>query len=601
MEDKERLESEEPAKPDTKQTESPDLPPLNVDYIRFKKPELVEALRVLLAQRAIQEIGTDVENIRSVFYKKHNLEVGEKRKAFVDEGNQEKDFKVPTDPLEEEFKELYQDYRVRRTEFVKAQEAEKENNLKRKYEIIDRIKNLVNTQESLNKTFNEFRELQKDWREAGPVPQAELQALWESYHHNVELFYDYIKINKELRDLDLKKNMEMKISFCEKAEELLLEPSVVKAFNELQKLHNQWREVGPVPREKRDELWSRFKESTNQINRKHQEFYQNLKEEQKKNLEAKTQLCLKIEEILERQVTSPKVWNELSKEVINLQKVWRTIGFAPRKDNNKIYDRFRKACDSFFDKKRSFFSGHREEQNANLQLKTDLCVQAEALMNSEEWKKTTEELIVIQRKWKEVGPVPRKYSDALWKRFRTACDTFFQRRSSHMDTQDTAQVDNLKAKMALVEEVKAFKLSDNHDEDLKKLKKLQKDFTSIGHVPLGKKDEVQRSFREAIHQLFDQLDIDDTKKEILKFRQKIDNLAQSPKSQSRLEAERDKLVNKLKQLENDIVLWENNIGFFSKSETSESLIREVDHKIEQAKERIEVLKQKIKIVDQVDY
>jgi len=278
--------------------------------------------------------------------------------------------------------------------------------------------------------------------------------------------------------------------------------------------------------------------------------------------------------------------------------MWRTIGFAPRKENNKIYDRFRKACDEFFNRKRNFFSEHRKKQNANLQLKTDLCVQAEALMNSTEWRKTTEELIVIQKRWKEIGPVPRKCSDNLWKRFRLACDSFFERRGQYLEGQDSDQVLNLKKKKELIDSVKSFTMTGDQSKDLKELMALQKKFTSIGHVPLGKKEEMNRAFREAINQLYDQLDVDETQKEILKFRQKIDNLTGSPKGKARLAAEREKLINKLKQLESDIVLWENNIGFFSKSEKSESLIHEVEHKIESAKNRIKILKQKIDLIEQ---
>jgi len=578
----------------------PDLPPINVDYSGSSRQELVEALSLLLGQRTIHEITRDVENIRSAFYRKLNQESEEKHKKFLSEGGSEEEYKPAPDPLEDEFKTLYDQYRQRRIEYSRVIEEEKEVNLRKKQEIIEQIKNLLNTQESLNRTFNEFRDLQRQWREVGPVPQNELHSLWESYHHQVEMFYDYIKINKELRDLDLKKNMESKIQICEKAEELLLEPSVIKAFGELQKLHSLWREVGPVPAEKKDEMWERFREATNQINKKHQEYYLALKDEQKKNLDAKGMLCDKIEEILQKEVNNPKDWNDLSQEVVNLQKMWRSIGFAPRKDNNKIYDRFRAGCDEFFNRKREYFSRHRDDQHENLQLKTDLCVQAEALMNSTEWRKTTDELVIIQKKWKEVGPVPRKYSDALWHRFRTACDAFFQRKSEFFSSQDTEQVDNLQRKQSLIDQVANFILSDDQGKDLAALKEIQKEFTSIGHVPLDKKDAIHREFREAIHKLFDQLEVDESKKEILRYRQKVDNLAQSPKNKNRISSEREKLVNKLKQMESDIVLWENNIGFFAKSQKSESLIREVENKILQAKERIQLLKDKIDMLDKFE-
>jgi len=577
-----------------------DLPPIHVDYSSYTRQALVDALALLLGHRTIQEISRDVENIRSTFYRKLNQESDEKFKKFISEGGSEEEFKPAPDPLEDEFKVLYEQFRMRRTEYSKVMEEEKDVNLRKKLEIIEHIKNLLNTQESLNRTFNEFRELQRQWRDIGPVPQTDLHSLWENYHHHVEMFYDYIKINKELRDLDLKKNLELKILICEKAEELLLEPSVIKAFGELQKLHTQWREIGPVPGEKKEELWDRFREATNQINKKHQDYYLNLKDEQKKNLDAKAHLCDKIEEILQKEVTNPKDWNELSMEVVNLQKMWRSIGFAPRKDNNKIYDRFRAGCDEFFNRKREYFSRHRDDQHENLQLKTDLCVQAESLMNSNEWKKTADELVIIQKKWKEIGPIPRKYSDALWIRFRTACDSFFKRKSEFFSSQDTEQVENLKRKQELVEKVKAFSLTDDPSGDLTILKEIQKDFMSVGHVPIEKKDEVQREFREAIHKLFNQLEVDDSQKEILRYKQKVDNLVQSPKNRNRISSEREKLVNKLKQMESDIVLWENNIGFFAKSQKSESLIREVENKIQQAKERIQLLKDKIDMLDRFE-
>jgi hypothetical protein len=597
----EAIVNEEPEPAEVQEDHAnPDLPPIHVDYTSYTRQALVDALGLLLSHRTIQEISRDVENIRSTFYRKLNQESDDKFKKFISEGGSEEEFKPAPDPLEDEFKVLYEQFRLRRTEYSKVMEEEKEINLKKKLEIIDHIKNLLNTQESLNRTFNEFRELQRQWRDIGPVPQTDLHSLWENYHHHVEMFYDYIKINKELRDLDLKKNLELKIQICEKAEELLLEPSVIKAFGELQKLHTQWREIGPVPGEKKEELWDRFREATNQINKKHQDYYLNLKDEQKKNLDAKMHLCEKIEEILQKEVSNPKDWNELSQEVVNLQKMWRSIGFAPRKDNNKIYDRFRAACDEFFNRKREYFSRHRDDQHENLQLKTDLCVQAESLMNSTEWKKTADELVIIQKKWKEIGPIPRKYSDALWNRFRTACDTFFKRKTEFFNSQDSEQIENLKKKLELVERVKAFSLTDDPAGDLSVLKDIQKEFMSIGHVPIEKKDEVQREFREAIHKLFNQLEVDDSQKEILRYKQKVDNLVQSPKNKNRISSEREKLVNKLKQMESDIVLWENNIGFFAKSQKSESLIREVENKIQQAKERIQLLKDKIDMLDRFE-
>jgi len=574
-----------------------ELPALGLDYSEFSKEHLVETLKHLLERRPIQEIRKDVENIKSAFYKRHHQIADEKKADFIAKGGSKEEFRMPPDPLEDQYKELYEGYRQRRIEYNKILEHQKFENLAKKKQIIESIKNLVHSQESLNKTFNDFRDLQNAWRDAGPVPQGDLASLWENYHHHVEKFYDFIKINKELRDLDLRKNLEIKIKLCERAEELLLEPNVIKAFRSLQELHGRWREVGPVPLDKKEEVWIRFKESTTLINKKHQDHFHGLKEEQKENLAAKNRLCEQVEEIISLNIDSPKKWNEYSQKVIDLQKMWRSIGFAPKKDNNKVYEKFRNICDEFFNKKRDFFSSHREVQNANLQLKTELCIQAEAFSNNTDWRQTTEDLISIQKQWKKIGPVPRKYSDALWLRFRTACDTFFNNKKNHFKGQDSDQEENLSKKLKLIERVKTFTLADNQNSNLEQLKQFQKEYTSIGHVPINQKDKVHKAFRELINQLFDKLNIDESSRDVLQFRQKIDNLAQSPKSKSRIYIEREKLVSKLKQLESDVILWENNIGFFAKSKNSEIMIKEVRKKIELSKKQIDSIKERIDIVD----
>ncbi|MEA1878706.1 MAG: DUF349 domain-containing protein [Bacteroidota bacterium] len=576
-----------------------DLPALGVDYSEYAKEQLVDALKHLLERRPIQEIRNDVENIKSVFYKKHHQIADEKKADFIAKGGAKEEFRLPPDPLEDQYKELYDGYRQRRIEYNKILELQKFENLARKKDIIEKIKNLVHSQESLNKTFNDFRDLQYAWRDAGPVPQGDLASLWENYHHHVEKFYDFIKINKELRDLDLRKNLEIKIKLCESAEELLLVPNVVKAFRSLQELHGRWREVGPVSLDKKEEVWIRFKESTTLINKKHQDHFHGLKEEQKENLEAKIRLCEQVEEIISLNIDSPRKWNEFSQKVIDLQKMWRSIGFAPKKDNNQVYEKFRNICDEFFNKKRDFFSRHRDAQKANLQLKTELCIQAEALSNNTDWRQTTEDLISIQKQWKKIGPVPRKYSDDLWHRFRTACDTFFNSKKDHFKGQDSDQGANLTKKLELIELVKAFTLTDNQNSDLEKLKQFQKEFTIIGHVPVNQKNKVHKEFRELINQLFDKLNIDESRREIMQFRQKIDTLAQSPKNKSRIYVEREKLLSKLKQLEGDVILWENNIGFFAKSKNSEVMIKEVRKKIEMSKKQIDTLKERIDIVDNI--
>jgi len=571
-----------------------------VDYTTFSIDELVNTLTILISERPVQEIRNDVENIKINFYKKHKIELEKKKKAFLAEGGDIIDFMPGEDPREIQMKELLAKYRNLKSSYNKDLELQKQKNLEEKYHIIEEIKDLINRKESINKTFQEFRDLQSRWREVGVVPQQTLKDLWNTYHHHVEKFYDYIKINKELRDLDLKKNQEAKIKLCERAEELMMEPSVVNAFKLLQKLHDQWREIGPVPHEVKNELWERFREATSKINKKHQEFYEELKSTQKKNLEAKNHLCEQIEEINKQTISSHKEWDKKSGEVIELQKIWRTIGYAPKKSNNKIYQRFREACDTFFTNKREFYIENKEVQNNNLQQKIELCIQAESLKNSTEWQKTTEDLIQLQKKWKEIGPVPRKHSGKIWKRFRSACDAFFQKKSEYYAQIDNSYEDNLKLKKELIKEIGKFKPVENMEENFNQLNDYQRRWTEIGYVPFKHKDEILQEYRDTINKAFDSLKVGENQKSLLKYKNKLVNIRENPKAEMKIKQDREKFMNKIKQLENDIVLWENNIGFFAKSKNADSMISEVHQKINRAKNSIKLLEEKIQLIDQSD-
>jgi hypothetical protein len=570
------------------------------DYSKYSQVELINALRDLLDETEETDIKADVEAIKSVFYKQRNEIIEQARIAFIEAGGIEEEFVTEDDPYENDIRELLKKYGQFRKEHNKQLDTEKEENLNRKLEIIEKIKGLINNEESINKTFNEFRELQREWREIGLVPQAKMKNLWDTYHFHVENFYDYIKINRELRDLDLKKNLELKIKLCESAEELLAEPSILKAFNTLQKYHEQWREIGPVPRDNKDDVWERFKHITSIINKKHQDFFESKKTDQKKNYDAKVALCEKVEEICDAEINSYRDWDTKSKELVELQKVWRTIGFAPKRDNNKIYDRFRTACDNFFNKKREFYSKNKEIQQNNLQQKIDLCVQAEALRDNTDWRKATQDFINIQKKWKEIGPIPRKHSDLIWKRFRAACDFFFDKKSEHFSDVDTEQVDNLKLKEDIIAELENFKPADDVNENLRLLKDIQRRWTEIGHVPFKKKDLIQNKFREVISKLFDQLSINEDKRNMLKFKTKMSTFSESSRGQSKMRMEREKYMSKLKQLENDLVLLDNNIGFFTKSKNAEALIEDVKRKIEDTRQSIETLKEKIRVIDEME-
>ncbi|MFW5819712.1 MAG: DUF349 domain-containing protein [Bacteroidota bacterium] len=571
-----------------------------INYSLLSKPDLLEIFKELLHEGKINQIGKDVAAIKSAFYRKIHAEIEEKKEKFFREGGNEADFSPGVSEEEEELKALLKKYAELRTEYNRLREDEKKENLEKKHQIIEEIKELANRDEAINITFQEFRDLQRRWHEIGAVPQEELKNLWETYHYYVEKFYDYIKINKELRDLDLRKNLETKIKLCEKAEELILEPNIVNAFKTLQKYHDQWREIGPVPREKRTEIWERFKEATSKINKKHQQYYQELKETQKKNLESKKVLCEKAETLAEMEIEDHSTWVEKTREIFEIQKVWKTIGFAPKKDNNKIYARFRQACDTFFDKKREYYAKGLEEQQENLQKKMDLCIQAEALQDSTDWKKTTSELIELQKKWKRIGPVPRKKSDQIWKRFRSACDQFFNRKSEFFANIEERYEDNLKKKQELIQEIKDFIPVESQKENLAKLNEFQKRWSNIGFVPYDKKESIMQEFRDAINQQYDKMEMDDHRKNVLKFKNKLESIKNKPRPGNKLRFEREKLMNKLQQLRNDIVLWENNIGFFTESKKADSMIRDFEKKIQDAKNKIKLLEDKITMIDEVE-
>lgn len=566
-------------------------------HIQLSKEELIERLNQVLHNYAPHQIKDEVEAIKSAFYKKRHAETEDLKKRFIESGELEENFTAPSDSLETELKSLLNEYRTKRAEYNRRLEDEKETNYQAKLDVIKSIKELINSQESLNETFHDFRKLQHHWHEIGIVPQNRLRDLWETYNYTIEKFYNYIRINKELRDLDLKKNLELKIGLCEKAETLLLEPTIVKAFKTLQKLHDQWREIGPVPLDKKDELWARFKEATTKINKRHQEYFEGLKEQLKKNLEAKNELCEKAESLTQLQLQSPKVWEVKSNELIELQQIWKTIGFAPKKDNNLIYDRFRAACDSFFNRKREFFKSFKKEQQDNLQLKTELCIQAEAMKDSTDWKHTTDEFIKIQKKWKQIGPVPRKYSDSVWKRFRTECDAFFEKKSHFFKHIDSEHDKNLELKEKLITEVKEYTLGEIVDDSFKQLQEFQKQWNEVGHVPIADKDRINQEFRKEINKHFDGLNLDEFSKNLQKFRNRLENIKGSDVFMDKLITERNRIISKLKQLESDITTWENNIGFFAKSKKSEALVRDFQSKIDNGKENIKLFNKKLDMID----
>ena len=556
------------------------------------KQELVEMFAQLLENEPVQTLRKNVEAIKIAFYKLHRAEVDSARKAFYALEGEQAEFTPSVDALEVRLKDLFKVYRQRRDEYIANLDQIKEENLKIKLSIIEELKELVNSDETLNNSFAKFRELQQRWKDTGVVPQAKVKDLWETYNLHVENFYNFIKINKELRDLDLKKNYEQKLSLCEQAESLVVEPSIVEAFHKLQKLHDEWRETGPVANEYKEALWERFKAASGRINKQHQEYFESLKQEQLKNLELKRELCAKTEALAEQPYTSRKEWNKSSERLMEIQKVWRTIGFAPKKDNTRIYERFRQACDRFFEAKREFYAGVKSEMEHNLQLKQEICEAAEALQSSDDWKHATDEIIALQNKWKSIGTVSRRYSDQIWKRFRAACDMFFERKAQHYASVGGEHEANLKKKLALIEQMKQ---ADIKSGGFEMIKDFQRRWGEIGYVPIKQKEAVQKCYKEAVDAMFAVLRGSERDRSMNRFKERLQGMKGA--SDKRMRNERERLFNKVRQMEQDIALLENNIGFFSKSKNAEAMIADIREKIAKSKRELQDTIEKIRLID----
>lgn len=511
----------------------------------------------------------EAEAVKSAFYKLLS--------KIKSENGEENPLNNPFEAVEQNFKAMYADYKKERADFNRRQEEEREANLVKKQAIIDELKALVEGQEDVSAQFPAFRELQNRWREAGPVPVKSFRDINDTYQYYVEKFYDMVKIGRDLRDLDFRKNLEAKEAFCEAAEKLAENENIVAAFHELQKLHEQWKEFGPVAKEKREDIWNRFKAATSIINKRYQAYFDEVKSQQEDNLAAKQKLCEQVEELASREDIAAGDWNTISKTIEGIQAEWRKIGYATRKENQKIYDRFRAACDKFYERKREYYSNFKDSMNENLEKKLAIIEQAEALKTSTEWKKATDQFIALQKQWKEIGAVPRKKSEQLWKRFRAACDQFFAERDKNAKPENDFYA-NLKAKKALIEEILAFEASDDAAA-AKAHSEFAERWQAIGHVPFKEKDNVNNAYREAMQKKFPRF------KERQGAQGRGGRPAKSPK---------DQLIEKYNALQQDIINYENNIGFFSASKNSEALIKQMQQRIEDAKAELKELEEKIR-------
>ena len=565
----------------------------SADYSTLDKQGLVAALEEQL-QRPIEAIRDDVNLIKVAFYTLRNAEVAAEREAFIANGNEEAAFAPKEDPDEVKFKELLNTIKEKRAEFNAEQEAAKEENLKKKQAIIDEINSIVGDPDNINKQYNRIQQLQQEFKAIGEVPAANVTETWKNYQKATENFYDLLKMNKELRDYDFKKNLEAKQQLCAEAEALDSLEDVLLAFRKLQDLHNQWREIGPVAKEIREELWTRFKDASAKINKKYQAYFENRKEKEKENEQAKIALCERIEAIDIDALKTFAKWDEATKAIIALQEEWKKLGFASRKVNADLFARFRQTCDKFFARKAEFFKAMKEEFAANLEKKIALCEKAEALKDSTDWKKTADKLIALQKEWKTIGPVVKKHSDAVWKRFIAACDYFFDQKNKQTSSVHQAEHANLAAKREIIDAVNALLADEAETEGAKKVRQLMKKWQEIGHVPFKEKDKIYAEYKAAIDKAFEKFDMKETRAELSNFESSLGS-----SSQDKIYRERERLVRAYEQKCNELKTYENNLGFFNaQSKGGNSMLKEVERRIQKIKDELAVLEQKIKLADE---
>ncbi len=562
----------------------------------FKTKDEVVARVQEIAQS--DEVGdkTELNLLKQLFYKFHNAEVEEAFRAFVEAGGEEDKFMPEIDPAEPLFREAMQTIRERRAAIQEAQEKQKQDNLQRKLEILERIQQLASTPEEANQNFDEFKALQNEWKEIKSVPAERATELWKNYQLYVEQFYDLLKLGHELRDYDFKKNLEIKTRLIEQAEALADNPDVLQAFNQLQALHQEWKETGPVAKEIREEIWAKFKEASTVINKKHQAHFEAIKAREEENLAKKTALCEQLEEIKTDELKTFADWDAITQKIKELQAEWKTIGFAPQKMNTAIFERFRQGCDAFFEKKTAFFHDLKEELNANLAKKKELVEKAESLMDSTEWRSTGDVLINLQKRWKEIGTVPRKYSEDLWKRFTAACDHFFEARQAATADVRNEEKANKEEKQSIIAQLKELAEAEG-DNIIAQVKELQQKWNEVGHVPFRDKETLYKEYRAICDKIYDAYGVSQAKRRLNNFRQNLQQRVE--KEAGSLETERQRMQRAYERMVAEIKTYENNIGFLSSSsKKGNTLVETMNKKVEKLRDELNLLAQKIKAVDE---
>ena len=558
------------------------------------KAEVVERIKEIAHAEEIPQ-KDEVDYLKTVFYKLHFAERETDMKAYLDAGGDPAAYQVKPDENENAFKAEMTIIKERRAKQFEEQEKLKQDNLKKKLDIIEKIKNMATSPEEANKSYQEFKQLQQEWKEIKMVPAENANELWRNYQLYVEQFYDLLKLNSEAREYDFKKNLEIKTKLCEAAEKLADEDDVISAFHQLQELHQEYRESGPVAKELREGIWARFKAASTVINKKHQQHFEDIRAKEEDNLNKKTELCEKVEAIAKEENKTSADWENHTKQIIEIQTEWKTIGFAPQKMNVKIFERFRAACDDFFGRKSAYFTQMKKEFTENAEKKKALVEKAQALKDSTEWKATSDKLIALQKEWKTIGMVPKKYGDQLWNDFLAACNHFFEARNAANAGARNEEHANLDKKKAVVEKLKAL-LENPVDDTQAEVRKLTEEYNSIGHVPYKEKDKIFNEYHEVLDKIFKELNISTARRRLNNFKTNLKNVAK--RGEDALDNERTRLQRRAEQMKQEIQTYENNLGFLNaSSKKGNSLIDEMNRKVQKLKDDLELIKQKIKAID----
>jgi hypothetical protein len=569
-------------------------------FDHLSREEVVSTLEEIVRENDVVKIKKQVSLLKIRFLQLNKEYKEQQLQSFLNNGGNKEDFEYVVDDFEERFNESFNCYRANKARYSEELEQSKMANLAKKQVLLEELKTIIDSStDSLKQIYDRFKDIQAAWKEIGPVPQANVAELWQNYHFYVERFFDKIKINRELRDLDFKKNLEKKLEICEKTEVLLLETSIVKSFKLLQQYHKEWKEAGPVDEDKKDELWNRFKTASDRINQNRRDYYERLDLQQEENYKAKLALCEKMYEISATELTDVKQVNMLGDRTADLFKTWKTIGAAPKAVQDEVWERFRKSLDLFHSNRRQYLSKVREEQLDNYNRKLNLCIEAEAVALRRDWKKATAEMLALQKEWKQIGHVSRKYSEVLWTRFRKACDEYFAAKTEYFDNIQVHEVENLRKKEELIQKVNDYVFTDSKEENFEVLKGFQREWTQIGYTAVSEKERLWEAFRTAIDKRFEELRATVEQMDAQKYTDKINAMRVQNGKTDAIRKEERFLQNKIKQLTDDINLWENNLGFFAHSKNSEELNAQFGKKIEQAKQEIDTLKAKLALINEV--